>query len=77
MSEEYVLTPHSSREFMSLCGKTILTVRHLTPKEIIDCGWSWERPERSTCIEFTDGTYVLLTADPEGNGSGYMEIGSY
>ena len=68
---------HYSKDFVSLCGKTIRFVRHLSKEELVRCGWEWEQPENSTCIEFTDGTYAILTSDPEGNGSGYMEIDSY
>ena len=59
-----------------LVGKTIKRVRALQKVEIEQLGWyeSWD----PTCvIEFTDDTYAIVMADPEGNGTGFLDIGSY
>jgi hypothetical protein len=28
-------------------------------------------------LEFSDDTYAIVMADPEGNGTGFLDIGDY
>ena len=60
----------------ALVGKTIKRVRSLDKVEIDDLGW-YETWDPTCVIEFTDGTYAVVMADPEGNGTGFLDIGSY
>lgn len=53
-------------------GKTIARVSHLTEDEVKVMLW-WCSPVETTLIEFTDGSAVLVMADPEGNGPGFLE----
>ena len=50
-------------------GKTIKSVRYMTPKEAADFGW-YSRP---IIIQFTDGTYIIPMMDDEGNDGGSIE----
>jgi hypothetical protein len=54
-------------------GKTIRKVSMLTASEITEMMW-YSSPEDTTLIEFTDDTAVLVYADPEGNGPGFLEF---
>jgi hypothetical protein len=66
----------TSHYAQTLVGKTIKAVRELHPNEISDLGWY--RSSTPTCvIEFTDDTYAVVMQDPEGNGTGFLDIGSY
>lgn len=62
-----------AREFQSLKGKTIHDVVSLTQADIQDAYWYCE-PEDTLLIQFTDGTGVIVMADPEGNGPGCLAI---
>ena len=55
-----------------LIGKMIADVSKLTKEDIKDAYW-YCTPEETTLIKFTDGTAVIVTADPEGNGPGWLE----
>lgn len=59
-----------------LVGKTISRVRGVTKAEMDDLMW-FESSNPTTIIEFTDGTYALVAADPELNGTGFLDIGKY
>jgi hypothetical protein len=54
-------------------GKTISKVSHLTASEITEMMW-YCSAEETTLIEFTDDTAVIVYADPEGNGPGFLEF---
>lgn len=57
----------------SIVGKTIKLVRELNDKEMERLAWC--RSSDPTCvIQFTDGTLALVMADPEGNGTGFLEL---
>jgi hypothetical protein len=71
-----VLAPHYDSEFRSLAGKTVKEVGHLTEAEMKQFGW-YEDAKESTAILFTDGTVAVISADPEGNGPGFMFFGEY
>lgn len=53
-------------------GKTIARVSHLNEDEVKVMMW-WCSPVDTTLIEFTDGSAVMVMADPEGNGPGFLE----
>ena len=59
-----------------LVGKTICRVRSVNKAEMDDLMW-FESSNPTTVIEFTDGTYALVAADPELNGTGFLDIGKY
>ena len=61
-----------SHHLSFLVGKTIEKVSHLTADETKAMLW-YCRPEETTLIEFTDGSAVIVMADPEGNGPGHLE----
>lgn len=68
---ETMTHPHTMLE-----GKTISKVRHMKQKEITMYDWH-DREYETTVIEFTDGTYAVVMQDPEGNGSGWLEVDNY
>jgi len=59
------------REWGSLVGKTVETVRPLTKDECLDMMWDYEREDAFVVI-FTDGTALIPSQDPECNGAGYL-----
>ena len=60
----------------AIIGKTVANVRSLRPEEYEALAWYPRRMSApSTVIEFTDGTWALVMCDPEGNDSGFLEIG--
>ena len=60
----------------SIAGKKISSVRSLTKLEMDELMW-FESVNPTCVIEFTDNTFALVMADPEGNGTGFLDIGSY
>jgi hypothetical protein len=56
-----------------LVGKTIVSVRSLTDEEIKQMMW-FEVPEETVLITLSDGTQIMPMRDPEGNGSGFLEV---
>ena len=60
----------------SLVGKTVKRVRALDKIELDELYWH-ETSDPTAVIEFTDGTYAIVMQDPEGNGTGFLEIGKY
>ncbi len=59
-------------EFQELVGKTIASVRWMKPSELDMFGWAGDE---GVIIFFTDGSWLVPTSDPEGNGTGFIEIG--
>ena len=59
-----------------LVGKTIKRVRELDQIEIDELYW-YKTSDPTTVIEFTDGSYAIVMCDPEGNGTGFLELGKY
>jgi len=55
-------------------GKTVKRVRSVTSEEMANLGW-YPSSDPTCVIEFTDGTWALVEADPEGNGTGFLTIG--
>lgn len=62
-----------NKEFGSLVGKTVKSVRPLTEEECEMFGWGY-RSELAFLVEFTDGTVIVPSQDPEGNGAGHLFI---
>jgi hypothetical protein len=60
-------------EFGSLVGKTIKLVRPLKPSECELFGWEFEH-DLPFLVQFTDGTCIVPTCDPEANGSGHLLV---
>ena len=56
----------------AIVGKTIAKVTSLTADEVKEMMWYCD-PVETTVIEFTDGSAVLVMADPEGNGPGFLD----
>ena len=57
----------------SIVGKTVKLVRELNDEEMDEL--LWYKSSNPTCIiEFTDKTLALVMADPEGNGTGFLEL---
>jgi len=62
-------------QFGELVGKTVSGVRALTDSEVADL--LWYDGEVGVVLEFTDGTYLILSKDEEGNGAGFGFLGTY
>lgn len=60
----------------ALVGKTVARVRSVSKEEMDDLMW-FESSNPTCVIEFTDDTYAVVMADPEGNGTGFLDIGKY
>lgn len=63
------------REFGSLAGKTVSGIRAMTDRELSEM--MWYQGEVGVVLEFTDGTYLILSKDEEGNGAGFGFLGNY
>ena len=57
----------------SIVGKTVKLVRELNDEEMNELLW-YESSNPTCIIEFTDNTLALVMADPEGNGTGFLEL---
>lgn len=64
-----------SNEFGSLVGKTVKRVRPLTVSECDMFAWDY-KGDIAFLVEFTDGTVIVPSRDPEGNGAGHLFIES-
>lgn len=73
MSRPTIAMKHYASDIV---GKTISRVRSVSKTEMDDLMW-FESSNPTTVIEFTDGTYALVAADPEMNGAGFLDIGKY
>ena len=60
------------REFGDLVGKTVGVVRPLTEAEAEQFGWDYDHESEAMAIFFTDSTILVPSADPEGNGAGFL-----
>ena len=63
------------REFGSLIGKTVASIRSMSDTELEEM--MWYKGEIGVVLEFTDGTYLILSKDEEGNGAGFGFLGTY
>jgi len=68
-----LLIGHYAKE---LVGKTIKDVRSVTKEELELLCW-YEGSDPTCVIEFTDGAYAIVSADPEMNNTGFLDIGEY
>jgi len=66
-------TDYIASEFGGLVGKTVASVRAMSPEECAHFLWEHDT-NIPFLIEFTDGTIVVPSCDPEGNGSGHLFI---
>jgi hypothetical protein len=60
----------------TLIGKTITGVRDITDEEYKQLGW-YKNSNPTAVLEFADDSYAIVMADPEGNGTGFLDIGEY
>lgn len=60
------------REFGNLKGKTVALVRPLTSGECEQFAWEYKYEQDAMAIFFTDGTILIPSQDPEGNGAGFL-----
>lgn len=60
------------REFGDLKGKTVALVRPLTKPECEQFAWDYNYDSDAMAIFFTDGTVIIPSQDPEGNGAGFL-----
>ena len=73
--EDKIYTERSAyieREFGYLKGKTVAFVRPLTESECEDFAWDYEYEHDAMAVFFTDGTVIIPSQDPEGNGAGFL-----
>lgn len=62
-----------SSEYGAFLGKTILDIRPMTKDEHSEFAWDYER-EDGFVIIFTDGSVLIPSRDPEGNGAGFLFV---
>ncbi len=62
------------RDFGSLVGKTVKEVRPLTERECEMFAWDFQFEDYAMVVVFTDGTCVIPSQDPEGNGAGFLFV---
>lgn len=60
------------REFGDLKGKTVALVRPLSKAECEQFAWDYDYDSDAMAIFFTDGTVIIPSQDPEGNGAGFL-----
>jgi hypothetical protein len=59
----------------SLVGKTVSAVRAMTDIELAE--FLWYEGEVGIAVEFTDGSFAIVSKDDEGNGAGSLFLGEY
>ena len=69
-------TIHMKNYASALVGKTVKAVRSVTKEEMEDMLW-FGSSDPTCVIEFTDNTYAVVMSDPEGNSTGFLDIGKY
>lgn len=70
-TEEYI-----KKEYGSLVGRKIKTVRPLTHGEREDFGWDGSFSGVPMVIILDDGTALIPSSDPEGNDAGHIFVES-
>lgn len=65
-------TDYIKSEFGELVGKTVAAVRPLSKEELNDLYWEESYGSVGFVVIFTDGTCIIPSADPEGNGAGHL-----
>lgn len=61
-----------NNEYKHFIGKTILGIRPLYDEEIEDYCWYKDGGAIPMIIIFTDGSALIPSMDPEGNGAGHL-----
>lgn len=61
-------------EYGSLIGKKIKEIRPLTENECKMFAWDFQYEHMALVIIFTDGTCIIPSQDPEGNGAGHLFV---
>jgi hypothetical protein len=74
-------TEHYDPTIRGLAGKTVKRVRHLVASEVEGMGW-YQNPYNNVytgtiVIEFTDGSYAIVSSDEEGNDAGHLIVEEY
>ena len=64
------------REFGKIVGRRIVSVEPLTREQALALGFSDDMlgPNPVLAIRLDDGSTILPTSDPEGNGPGWLEV---
>jgi hypothetical protein len=62
-----------NERFDNLVGKTIAAIRWMTDEEIDMFGWAGQ--DDAVIVFFSDGSWMVPSSDPEGNGPGFIETG--
>lgn len=63
-----------TRDFGQLVGKKIVEVRPLTEKECEMFAWDYDRMDYAMVLICQDGTAIIPSCDPEGNGAGFLFV---
>jgi hypothetical protein len=69
-TDEYI-----KKQFGSLVGRTLKTVRPLRKAEIEDMYWDDTWGSIPFAIVLDDGQVLIPSSDPEGNGPGHILLG--
>lgn len=72
MSKTPDFTEYLTKEFGHLIGQTIKAIRPLYKEEIADLYWHDGPYEIPFIIIFENGEALIPSADPEGNGPGWL-----
>ena len=62
-----------TEKFVNIEGKTIAAVRWMTEDELDMFGWGDQGD--GVILFFNDGSWLVPSSDPEGNGPGFIETG--
>jgi hypothetical protein len=62
-------------EYGDYIGKRLMGVRPLNPAELAELGWEWARDGEAFALLFHDGSCLIPSQDPEGNGPGFLFTG--
>ena len=61
-----------NNEYKHFIGKTIIGIRPLHDEEMEDYGWHIGGGALPMVIIFNDGSALIPSMDPEGNGAGFL-----
>ena len=63
-----------TRDFGQLVGKKIIGVRPMTETECELFGWDYRFEDYAMVLVCDDGTAIIPSQDPEGNGAGFLFV---
>jgi hypothetical protein len=66
---------HLTAEYGDFIGKRLIGVRPLMGEELAELGWEWAREGEAFVLMFHDGSCLIPSQDPEGNGPGFLLTG--